>query len=70
MFDLMDAAALKNVLKARLDIDLHIHDTCGDFFMSLDTPNDTAFVFINAYAKAENLTVKWNDARTAFSIHG
>lgn len=68
MFDLMDAAALKKVLKERLDVDLHIHDTCGNFFMSIDAPNTTAIAFIDAYAKMNHLTVDWNDAHTSFSI--
>lgn len=69
MFDLMDAAALKKILKERLDVDLHIHDTCGDFFMTFDEPNDTARVFIDTYAALNHLTVDWNNTHTSLRIY-
>ncbi|WP_455126756.1 RDAC family protein [Pseudoramibacter alactolyticus] len=67
-FTLLDAAALGRILKDRLGVELHIHDTCGDFFMTLDAPDDRALVFIKTYMAREGHTLTVDPGGTSFSV--
>lgn len=61
-----EAAKLKRFIQQNFDVILHIHDTCGGLFVSIDEPNDTVKEFILAFCRENGIPVTVSSDGTAF----
>ena len=52
-----EAAELKRFIKKNFSVNLHIHDTCGGLYVSIDEPNEHVKEFILAYCQANGISV-------------
>ena len=52
-----EAAELKRFIKKNFSVNLHIHDTCGGLYVSIDEPNEPVKEFILAYCRAKGISV-------------
>ena len=53
-----EAARLKRFIQKNFSVNLHIHDTCGGLYLSIDEPNPPVKEFILAYCRANGISVR------------
>ena len=62
-----EAARLKRFIKKNFSVNLHIHDTCGGLYVSIDEPDEAVKEFILAYCRANGISVSVSsDGRSFF----
>ena len=52
-----EAAELKRFIQKNFSIILHIHDTCGGLYVSIDEANDAVKEFILAYCREKGISI-------------
>ena len=62
-----EAARLKRFIKKNFSVNLHIHDTCGGLYVSIDKPDEAVKEFILAYCRENGISVTVSsDGRSFF----
>ena len=64
--DFTQAANLKNYISRKFNVVLHIHDTCGGLFLTIDEPNEGVKEFILAYCKELSIPVTVSEDGKSF----
>lgn len=64
--DFIQAAELKRYILKHFSIVLHIHDTCGGMYLSLDEPNEYVKEFIIIYCREMSIPLKVSEDGTSF----
>ena len=55
--DFTQAANLKNYILRQFNVVLHIHDTCGGLYLTIDEPDEAVKEFILSYCKELSIPV-------------
>ena len=55
--DFTQAANLKTFIKRQFGVVLHIHDTCGGLYLTIDGANDAVKEFVVAYCKEKDIAL-------------
>ena len=61
-----EAAKLKRFIQKNFSVNLHIHDTCGGLYVSIDEPNEAVKEFILAYCRANGISITVSSDGTSF----
>lgn len=61
-----EAAKLKRFIKENFSVNLHIHDTCGGLYVSIDEPCEPVKEFILSYCRANGISVTVSSDGTTF----
>ena len=64
--DFIQAANLKHYILQNFNVVLHIHDTCGGMYFSIDRPNEYVKEYILAYCRHLSVPVKVSDDEMSF----
>ena len=65
--DFIQAANLKNFVLRQFNVVLHIHDTCGGLYLTIDEPDEAVTEFILSYCKELSIPVTVSrDGRSFF----
>ncbi len=65
-----EAATLKRFIQKNFSVILHIHDTCGGLYVSIDEPNESVKEFILAYCRENGISVTVSSDGTSFFPDG
>ncbi|MDD6154290.1 MAG: hypothetical protein PUB39_01845 [Eubacteriales bacterium] len=65
---IFDANDIKKRVASRYKVNLHIHDTCGGFFMELDEPNDEVAQYVDSVLTQRGVDYKMSDDGCIFII--
>lgn len=61
-----EAAKLKRFIQKNFSVNLHIHDTCGGLYVSIDEPNEAVKEFILTYCRENGIAVTVSSDGTSF----
>ncbi|MBQ9156403.1 MAG: hypothetical protein IJ137_06460 [Eubacterium sp.] len=64
--DFTQAAKLKRFVLKNFSVVLHIHDTCGGLYLSMDKPDEAVKEFILAYCRELSIPVTVSADETSF----
>ncbi len=64
--DFTQAANLKNYILRQFNVVLHIHDTCGGLYLSIEEPDEGVKEFILAYCKELSISVTVSEDGRSF----
>ena len=65
--DFTQAAELKRYVNEKCSVVLHIHDTCGGLFLTIDEPNEYVKEFVISYCKSMGISLTVSeDGKTFF----
>jgi len=68
IIDLLKIIELKNVLKEHFSVDLHVHDTCGGQFFSVEKVAPDAILYIREYFEKYNYDVIFTNDNSEFYL--
>ncbi len=61
-----EAARLKRFIQKNFSVILHIHDTCGGLYVSIDEPNEAVKEFILTFCRENGISVTVSSDGTSF----
>lgn len=64
--DFIQAAELKHFILKNFSVALHIHDTCGGLYLTIDEPNEIVKEFIIVYCKRLSIPLAVSADGTSF----
>ena len=64
--DFIQAANLKHYILQTFNVVLHIHDTCGGMYFSIDRPNEYVKEYILAYCRHLSVPVRVSEDEMSF----
>ena len=65
---LLDAGQLQREIEEQFNVHIHIHDTCGGFYFTLDEPNEAVASYLTAFLTARGEKVTRTDDGLAFGL--
>ena len=68
LLDLSEIIYLRKLILDNFDEKLHVHDTCGGQYFTLDTQIDGINTFINQYLNKNKLYAKFSDDKLSFTV--
>ena len=63
-----DVIKLKELILREYNAKLHMHDTCGGQYFSLDTKLDGVEEFVNEYLSQYNMSAKFSQDSLSFTV--
>lgn len=68
MLNLYDVAELKKLLSAADGSEIHLHDTCGGQYFSLEKFNQSTQEVIEQFVSAKGLAVTFSPDKSGFTV--
>lgn len=69
LLSLDDIIELKKNIKEKYNTTLHMHDTCGGQYFSLDDITEGTEEYIKEFLKKKNITPVFSENKLSFSIN-